>query len=406
MEVFLGLLPSIFISFLAILLDLKFWLVVLLVFYLHRRQANLKETLFGARDQMPWYNTTLSLFVGLAGGLLCSIMMMVFGITITGSGILYLWLIAMGLFLISPRYLCFSYAGGLLSLCSLLFGVPKINVPQMMALVAVLHMVESLLILTTGHLGAVPVYTRNSRGELVGGFNLQRFWPLPIVALTVSGMNMPDWWPLVTPDAAGVDDLLFMALPILAAMGYSDIAVANDPRQKSRYSAGILGVYSITLLLLCVLASRHPQLSVLPALFGPLAHEFTIVWGQRRELEGKPVYVHPSNGVMVLDVVKGSAAKKLGLTTRDIILSVNGMEVNDKYQLKEAAAIHSWWTELEYIEGASGKMKKDFIRKKVGEPLGLILVPGPGDVANVKFDPGNSLLGRLWPFKKSYQSVH
>ena len=413
MEVFMHLIPSMTFSFLGMVLDGTFWLVVLLVGYLHWRQAKLKETLFGAQDHMPWYNTTLSLLFGLAGGFVGSVLMMVCGISISGIGVLYLWLVAIGLFLISPRYLCFSYAGGLLSISSILFGFPKIDVPNLMALVAVLHVVESLLILSSGHIGAIPVYTRNLRGELVGGFNLQRFWPLPIIALVMvsrsgyagSVLNMPDWWPLISSGMAGMENMMYAGLGVFAALGYSDIAVTNSPQEKSRYSAALLAVYSISLLGLCILASRYPQLAVLPALFGPLAHEYTIVLGQNRELKGTPVYMHPSAGVMVLDILKGSVGKKLGLNSRDIILSINGLEVNDKYQVKEAVAINSWWTELEYTRGPEGEVRKGFARKKVGEPLGIILVPGPGDVANVKFNPGNSILGRLRPPKKGYQSV-
>lgn len=413
MEVFLKLVPSIIVSFMAVLLDEMFWLVVLLVGYLHWRQAKLKETLFGAQDYMPWFNTTLSLLLGLAAGLLGSFLMVIFGISVSGVAVMYLWIIAIGLFMISPRYLCFSYAGGLLALFSILFGYPKIDVPNLMALVAILHIMESLLIFCSGHIGAIPVYTRNLRGELVGGFNLQRFWPLPIIILVMmsrtghagSVFNMPDWWPLITPGSVDVGNMMYAVFGISAALAYSDIAVTDSPRQKCRFSAALLAAYSLCLLALCVLASHYRELVLLPALFGPLAHEYTIVLGQNRELRGKPVYVHPSTGVMVLDVIKGSVGTKIGLAPRDVILSINGMEVNDKYQVKEALAINSWWTEMEYIIGAVGERKKGFVRKKVGEPLGIILVPGPGDVANVRFNPGNSILGRLWPPKKGYQSV-
>lgn len=410
MEVIFDLVPVVFISFLQVLLSPVFWVVTLLVGYLHRRQAKMKQVLFGADDQMPWHHTTMSMLFGLAGGLIGSYLMVFFGISITDAGIGYLWLVAIGLLLISPRYLCFSYSGGLISISSILFGFPKIDVPQLMALVAVLHMVESTLILVSGHLGAIPIYTRNQRGQLVGGFNLQRFWPLPIIALTIisqgsySGawFSMPDWWPLVRPSAE-LENIIYVLLPVLAALGYSDVAITNSPQEKSRQSAALLALYSVSLLGLSVVASHYRHFVILPALFAPLAHELTIVIGQNRELNGKPVYLHPSEGVMVLETIKGSVGKRFGLTSKDVILSINGMGVNDKYQAAEAMNIHAWWTEIEYKDGRTGEIKRGFTRKKVNEPLGIILVPGPGDVANVKFNPGNSFLGRLWPPKKDYQ---
>lgn len=409
MEVFLRLVPVVLVSFLQVLLSPVFWGVALLVGFLQHRQGKMREALYGAGDQGVLYNTTVSLLYGLAGGLVGSFLMVLLGISVSDAGIGYLWLVAVGLMLISPRYLCFSYAGGLIALSSILLGFPKVDVPQLMGLVAVLHMIESLLIYFSGHLGAVPVYTRNQRGELVGGFNLQRFWPLPIIALTViaqsnftgSWFSMPDWWPLIRP-GAGMDNLMYLLLPILAALGYSDIAISCSPREKTRYSAGLLALYSISLLALSAAASHIPSLSIFPALFAPVAHELTIVLGQNRELKGKPLYIHPPEGVMVLEAVKGSLGHRLGLAAGDVILKINGLAVNDKVQAGEAMALNAWWTELDYRDGRTGENRQILERKKVGEPLGVILVPGPGDTANIRYNPGRSFLGRL-SFNKGYR---
>ena len=413
MEVFVHLVPVVFISFLQVLLSPAFWLVTLLVGLLQHRQSKMRERLFGAYEQTPWYNTTLSMFFGFAGGLAASYLMVFFGISITDAGIGYLWLAAIGLMLISPRYLCFSYAGGLIAVSSILFGFPQVEVPQLMALVAVLHMAESFLIFLSGHLGAIPIYTRNQRGQLVGGFTLQRFWPLPIIAMTVvaqsgysgSLFNMPEWWPLIRP-TGGLANLMYLLLPVLAALGYSDIALTNSPRQKSKQTAGLLALYSLSLLGLSVAASYFRQFAIVPALFAPIAHEFTIILGQNRELNGKPAYLHPPKGVMVLEAINGSVGQRLGLSSKDIILTINGMEVNDKYQAGEAIRINSWWTELEYLDGRTGERKQGMLRKKVGEVLGVILVPGPGDIANIKFRPDRSFLGRLLPKNDYQESAH
>lgn len=53
------------------------------------------------------------------------------------------------------------------------------------------------------------------------------------------GIDMPNWWPLLQPltEPGPGMVLLFMTLPIVAALGYSDIAVSSTPRTKSRWSA-------------------------------------------------------------------------------------------------------------------------------------------------------------------------
>ena len=127
---------------------------------------------------------------------------MVLGISINDLGILYLWVLAVLLMLINPRFLCFSYAGGLLALFSLFTGYPKLNIPALMGLVAVLHLVESALILASGHSGSLPVYVRNRFGRVVGAFNLQKFWPVPLAIIAIGYIGpqlprMPGWWPLL-----------------------------------------------------------------------------------------------------------------------------------------------------------------------------------------------------------------
>lgn len=144
---------------------------------------------------------------GVGIGSFGSLAMVAIGPIANDAGILYVWPLAIVLMLVCPRMLCFAYAGGILSLTHLLFGVPKIGVPQLLTIIAVLHMVESILIWIDGYYAAIPGFFRLSDGQHTGGYLLQRFWivPLSLVwAVPVSGglemgsaIQMPEWWPLI-----------------------------------------------------------------------------------------------------------------------------------------------------------------------------------------------------------------
>jgi hypothetical protein len=198
-----------------------------------------------------------------------------------------------------------------------------------LALVACLHITESVLIFISGRYGAVPIILRRDDGRLVGAFTLQNFWPLPLALLLAfipeaappaELIKMPDWWPLLPMQEqppAGTE-WTYRMLPVVAALGYADIAAASTPARRRRKSAAHLALYSLTLLALAVLSARHPWLQFFAAVLSPLGHELLIQLDNRSEMRGEPRFVPPARGVMVLDTVPATPARQAGLRPGDI----------------------------------------------------------------------------------------
>lgn len=387
-----------------------FWLVVVLVWTQYRRMLKTKEAIYGLQDSSLRVSF-IALVYGIIGGVLGSFLMIIFGVTINGMGVAWLWVIALVLMLFSPRLLCFSYAGGVLAIISLIFGYPQINIPGLMGLVAVLHLVESILILLSGHQDPLPVYVRNPAGRVVGAFNLQKFWPIPLAVMMIllgaadqvpgELIKMPEWWPLIRPwDIASDQEFMYQILPVVAALGYGELAITCLPRERTKRSASHLAGYSIILLGLAVAASHYPQLAIFPALFSPLGHELVVFLGRREELQGRPRFVPPSTGVMVLDVIKGSPAHLAGIKSGDVIHSVDGQPVNSRYELSQILGFAGSSLMLEFST-ETAETSRVRVRKTPEAPLGEITVPEPGDYPNVDFVMGSPLknfLHRL--FKK------
>ena len=180
-----------------------------------------------------------------------SLTVMLLGISITEAGLIYVWPLALILALIHPHLMCFSYAGGIVALFSLMTGLLRIDVAGLMGLVAVLHFVESLLIYFAGHINATPVFVKNERHGIVGGFSLQEFWPVPIMLLTVitgdfpsmDVVQMPDWWPLIRPPAHILQNTQAIYLMLHgSSVGIRDIALtrtrktdANQQRKSTDF---------------------------------------------------------------------------------------------------------------------------------------------------------------------------
>ncbi len=303
-----------------------------IVCWQYKRLENMSEKLIKTSHRLFLRSACLSSIVGIFGGLLGSILLIMIGINLENIGLVYLWLLALLLMLINPRFLCFAYAAGILSLFCLVFSYPLISVPHLLALVAILHMIESFLILINGHSYPIPLYVKK-QGQIVGGFNLQKFWPLPLMVLVgvgsinpMDGLSMPQWWPLLQGNSEMAAQT-FTLLPVVAILGYGEITTTSTPVQRVKKSSRNLFVYSLTLLFLAGLSCYIPVITVAAALFSPLGHEL-VIWLGMREENYKPLYIKSSQGVRIMNVKPGSPAQQAGIVERDIILMVNGLKVD------------------------------------------------------------------------------
>lgn len=388
-----------------LVLGLVLWFVYLQAV----RTASVERYMFGAIRHPSGQQVLQAVAMGLLGGMVASALFLTVGISLTDTAIGILWILALTLLLAHPRFVCFAYAGGLVALSSLIFGVPSVNVPALIALVGVLHLVEALLVWLSGHLSATPMYIKQEDGQVVGGFMLQRVWPIPFVALLgvavardmLGGemIAMPDWWPLLKParQPGPGQELVYLLFPVVAALGYGDFTVSRDPREKARESAGGLVLYSLALLALALGATRWPLLSWVAAVLSPVGHEGLIQWGRWKERRGRPVFVS-QGGVMVLDVLPGLPAAKMGLRPGDLIVAANGQPVASRQEL--LAQLEPWCYDLELeVEGRllpAGEPRRRKVRHSGRvPPLGIVPAPEPDEPRYVTLQQAG-FLGRLW----------
>ncbi len=104
------------------------------------------------------------LLLSLPAGLLGSLLLVLAGIRAEALPAGYMLALTMVLALAQPRFICLAYSGSLLCFSSLLFGWPALEVPQVMGLVAILHLVESALVALSGSRGGRPVLTPGAAG--------------------------------------------------------------------------------------------------------------------------------------------------------------------------------------------------------------------------------------------------
>jgi len=386
-----------------------FWMVVMLITYQYWQLQKSQQRMFGLKTFSLSHQVTMTVFLGSFGGVVGSFLLTMLGVDVNQLGLGYIWPVAILLMAINMRYLCFAYAGGLVAMSKVLFGWPVVDVPQLLVLVAVLHITESILIGISGQYGSMPVILRRANGRLVGAFNLQNFWPLPLILMsavtvpeaniTAGMLNMPEWWPLLPATTVAPEGYqwMYVMIPVVAALGYTDVAIASSPARRRCKSAMYLAIYSILLLGLALLSVKYRWLQIFAAIASPLGHELLIQLDIRRELEGTPLYVPPLHGVMVLDTVIDSPAYKAQLKPGDILLNFHGVSVDNPSQLAAALAGAPPKFVLEFMRNGRFLQHKMSLAKE--EPrLGVILVPNGNELQYIELAEDKILLWE-W-FKK------
>jgi membrane-associated protease RseP (regulator of RpoE activity) len=308
-------------------------LLFTIVAWQYKRIESSTEKIINYNDGLFLHSALISTITGILGGFIGSLLLIMAGIDLGNIGLGHLWLLALILMLVNPRFLCFAYAAGLLSLSAYFFSYPNLSVPHLLGLVAILHLIESFMIGLEGSVNPVPIYIKKD-DVIRGGFNLQKFWPLPLIALvggpgiySVNGFFMPDWWPLF-PNTQSWAEPVMSLLPVVAVLGYGDITTTSTPVKRIKKSSLYLFIYSVLLFIFTYLAGQHKVFCLAAAVFAPLGHEAVIWLGWREEDSKEPLYIKPARGVKVLTTRYGSPARAAHIQEGDIILAVNGQEVD------------------------------------------------------------------------------
>lgn len=394
MVIFLKVSEMIIVSIGSLLMNPLFWIVIGIAYIIYNKSTYMEERMLGYRIP-AWVKLKNSVLVGLLAGLLGSGVAVLLGITVEkygmnsgngSSGILYLWIIALMLSLFNIRYLCFSYAGGIVALMNLIFGFPGINPMGIIALVGILHMVESLLIWLDGFSDAVPVFLKRNDGNIVGGYVMNRIWPLPMMilfaTLAIGGVgesvSMPDWWPIIREYGLDINnnDMMYIIQPIPILLGYGDMAITTTPEKRCRDSSLGLFIYSIILTILAVVGSKIRLIAYLAAIFSPLGHELLIINGQKSEEREKAVFDAPEKGLRVLYCYKGFPGDKMNIEPGDIILSINNRIIENEEDLASFLRTNPTYVWLDVLK-LNGERKvleyRDYARGI--SSLGMLIVP-------------------------------
>ena len=366
------------------------FLYILVIMYIraqYQKYSELQNDIYGKPAKSIREITEQIILTGLIAGFAASFAVVAAGITIEGDAIKYLFYIMCLLLLIDLRFVCISYAAGLLAAISLIFGYPKVNIPSLLALVAILQMVESILIYTNRKGDSVPVFIRH-KNEIAGAFLIRKFWLIPVVFFTYmlrtggALLDISPAWPMLFNSSSLQNGVYALGLDCLVTvLCYTDIAITKHPEKKCTQSAIMLFGYSTILMILAVISIHLPWAGYIGVVFCVLAHEGINFYSKYSENRGEPLYSAVRRGLRVMDMMSESHAQKMGLQRGDIILSINNNDIQTDEGVNEALREFPTFTWIRVL-GWDGKERTIEYRCFPGgyNTLGIISVPREKEV--------------------------
>lgn len=344
-----GLYQIIYFTIIDILNTFKspFFIAVLgIIYFQYYKIGNLEKEVLGYK-RSPLIKLIASTLFGMLGGIITTVIFLYLEIVLIPQDFIYILFAAIFLSLFNPRYMCFAYAGGVVSIISLIFGYPDIKIPEIISVVAVLHIVESILILLDGWRSKLPVFFETKK-SLIGGFNMNRFWPIPFVVFIGDGLIYP--------------------ITLMAILSYADYSISEYHMKKILKTSVTLFLYSLILL---YLAKTCKNLFI-PPLFSILGHEIIIIANKYLEKRREPIFPSSNKGLKILDVLPG-IGKKIGVERGDILLKINGIEINTQRDLDDLMKVSKNRINIQFFNLKNGVSKVDYKGKE--KCLGLITVP-------------------------------
>ncbi|AVQ45142.1 PDZ domain-containing protein [Clostridium botulinum] len=386
-------------------------LLSLILYRKNRKTIIMQKMIIGQKVTTAFELTISEVVLGIFAGTAASLIMSYLGIFFREDSAIYLiFLISMFFMVFNPRFICFSYSGAALGMVSLillnmakLLNMPQLNfvnidIPALMSMVAILHLVEGILVMIDGDRGYVPVFT-NREDKIIGGFVLQRYWILPIAFMLMinnqalsnisqGGAPMPNWWPLLkTGLPLSVLNAAVIALTsFYGIIGYNAVTFTKTRKEKKIISGLYIVIYSLILFMLSRLAIMNTLLKVVVLIFAPVGHEAMLYIQKYFELKGEPRYISTEEGIMVLDVAKDSVANKMGIKSGDLLLQVNDKEIDSEEDIVKS--IGQMYGHISFkIKNDVGRLKTVNYRMLTSyEKLGIVFVPKnvPKDTSVIK----------------------
>jgi hypothetical protein len=334
-------------------------------------------------------NLIFSLLPGLLIGLIGSVIFAVAGVTLPIGMIALIGLVYVALGLtFKTRFMAPAYAVTIAALVGLL--LPRVNtgiefldrwfrdiektpLDSLAIVLGVLLIQEGILIVWKGAERTSPRLFKGKRGHYVGGHEATRFWIVPqFLLLPVGSIPAMGWWPLFPMGAVGFS---FFLVPF--AIGYRQLVTHTLPAEAIKH----LGkqVLLLGMIVLAIASAGHffdlPLLIAISLAAGLAGRELITYVTSQRDDTRPSHFVPRDQGLIILGVVPGTPAEKMGIKVGEIIVKANGIKLNHETSLYQALQVNAAYCKLEVLD-LNGEVRfvQGSLYQNEHHQLGVLLV--------------------------------
>lgn len=200
-------------------------------------------------------------------------------------------------------------------------------------LFALVLIAEGVLIKYFAWKNTSPRLFLSSRGKYVGGHEAKRLWAVPIFVLVPNGM-IPSFmeWPFFSFGAQDTYSLVLVPFFV----GFQQLVKSTIPQSAIKQLGSRVLLLGIGALLIAIAGYFYSLLFIIGAFIILLIREVLSVIQKLRDDSKIGIFRLQEHGVIILGILPQSSAEKIGLKIGEIILNVNGEEVNRPSQFYEA----------------------------------------------------------------------
>ena len=206
---------------------------------------------------------------------------------------------------------------------------------------------EGLLISRNGSKSTSPKLVKSKRGQTVGVHEAQRIWILPMFLLVPGNALEPmfGWWPVFS-----IGEELFSLILVPFGIGFRQQISGMLPKEAVRMHGGRVLALGLLVLGISIAGYWYP-LAALAAVAAAIIGRLLIsAWLRKKDANLPSYFAKQNDRVMILGVVPGSPAAKMGLQVGEVVQKVNGSSVNDESSFYEAIQRNAAHCKLEVLD--------------------------------------------------------